>query len=280
MATNDDQTSATDQTPPASTTSAAPGGGDTGVPDQPPTAPAQRQSGAAASSWHDWLTKPENQAAMMQFSINLMQPVGPGQNLMGAVGQAVGAGAEARDRAIASDAELKQKQIQLETERRAQESKSSEEEAQSQYYRDVGSARQLVAKLRSQDQVKSYSALSSTAKWLADEIQKIQTMVDPSDPQLQLYQQSLSEVMGEMHDQYLKDIAGKPGAASETGGGGGSPLKDPAGAETALKGMSTVDATAKANSLLAGGAQRASVIDVVRRAHPEIDVTKLGMPSG
>jgi len=51
-----------------------------------------------AGQWRDWMAEPGNRQAIMQFGINMMQPVAYGQSAAGHFGQAVGAAGEAVDR--------------------------------------------------------------------------------------------------------------------------------------------------------------------------------------
>ena len=50
-----------------------------------------------ATRWRNWASKPENSAALMQTGISLLQPLQLGQNTLGAIGSAIGSGAELRD---------------------------------------------------------------------------------------------------------------------------------------------------------------------------------------
>jgi hypothetical protein len=52
-----------------------------------------------------WLAQPENRAALLQASIMLLQPPARGQSIAGQFGQAIGAGAEAKDRSLLSQQE-------------------------------------------------------------------------------------------------------------------------------------------------------------------------------
>lgn len=48
--------------------------------------------------WKEFLSQPGNAAAMVQFGIKAMQPIAPGQSLMGHLGNAVGAAGEAKQK--------------------------------------------------------------------------------------------------------------------------------------------------------------------------------------
>lgn len=68
-----------------------------GMPAPPQANPARPNDGLGAR-WSNWLSNPENGNMMLQMGINLMQPRAIGQSVGGQIGQAVGAGFEARDR--------------------------------------------------------------------------------------------------------------------------------------------------------------------------------------
>lgn len=48
--------------------------------------------------WRNWMSQPANRAALLQFGISMMQPIGVGQSPMGHLGQAIGEGAQAQGR--------------------------------------------------------------------------------------------------------------------------------------------------------------------------------------
>lgn len=62
-----------------------------------------------ATEWRKWLDSPQNRAALMQFGISLMQPIGVGQSTLGHFGQALGSAVEARDRM--AEQELREQDI-------------------------------------------------------------------------------------------------------------------------------------------------------------------------
>lgn len=74
--------------------------------DRNPVVPQDSQSGDSSKSglrraWDAWSSRPENNAALMQFGIALMQPRAPGQSAIGQFGNALGEGAEASARNVA-----------------------------------------------------------------------------------------------------------------------------------------------------------------------------------
>ncbi|MGH7472620.1 MAG: hypothetical protein ACREJW_01650, partial [Candidatus Methylomirabilales bacterium] len=60
--------------------------------------PAREVQPGWAEQFQQQFASPEARAALLQFGIAAMQPVGFGQNLAGHLGQAIGAGAEASGR--------------------------------------------------------------------------------------------------------------------------------------------------------------------------------------
>ena len=63
-----------------------------------------QQEDKLTSEWQQWMQQPGNRAGLVQFGLQLMQPVAFGQNALGHFGQAVGSGLEAKDRGAAIDA--------------------------------------------------------------------------------------------------------------------------------------------------------------------------------
>ena len=59
---------------------------------------AQEAVSGLADKWRNWIGDERNRTAMIQFGINLMQPIGYGQTPLGHLGQAIGAAGEAVSR--------------------------------------------------------------------------------------------------------------------------------------------------------------------------------------
>lgn len=75
--------------------------------DTAPAGPQDTQSSDQSksklrSAWDAWTSRPENNAALLQFGIAMLQPRAPGQSGIGQFANAVGQGAEASDRNIAA----------------------------------------------------------------------------------------------------------------------------------------------------------------------------------
>lgn len=62
----------------------------------PETPPAQSPS--LVDQWSNYMVNERNRAMMMQFGLNMMQPMAPGQNFIGHLGQSIGSAGEAGDR--------------------------------------------------------------------------------------------------------------------------------------------------------------------------------------
>lgn len=72
-----------------------------------PAGPEDTQSSDQSKSglrkaWDAWTNRPENNAALLQFGLAMLQPRAPGQSGVGQFANAVGQGAEASDRNVAS----------------------------------------------------------------------------------------------------------------------------------------------------------------------------------
>lgn len=75
-------------------------------PDQPAGASSDAsQKGTLSKMWDSWTSHPSNNAALINFGLQMMQPIGAGQSQMGHFAQAIGAGAEASQRNTAAEEE-------------------------------------------------------------------------------------------------------------------------------------------------------------------------------
>lgn len=84
--------------------------------------PSPEQQSDIAGQWKNWMANEGNRAALMQFGIAMMQPVGLGQTPLGHFGQAVGSvgelgtrreEAERKERELSSKEELRSAQAQV-----------------------------------------------------------------------------------------------------------------------------------------------------------------------
>lgn len=76
--------------------------------------------------WHNWIEEPGNREFLLQTSLNLMQPISPGQSILGHVGQSIGYGEQARLRGQEGDLSeedllYKRSQSELEADRQEAE---------------------------------------------------------------------------------------------------------------------------------------------------------------
>lgn len=76
-----------------------------------PSAPAQQAPQASgddlSTQWSNWLDRPGNRSALMQFGIAMLQPIQQGQSFAGHIGEAIGQGGEAEAR-VAAQGRLQQ----------------------------------------------------------------------------------------------------------------------------------------------------------------------------
>jgi len=83
-------------------------------------------SGALKKMWDSWTSHPENNAALINFGLQMMQPRGMGQSAMGHFGQAIGAGAEGMQRNVAAQEE-REKYEEAEALKEREESRKEQE---------------------------------------------------------------------------------------------------------------------------------------------------------
>lgn len=89
--------------------------------------PSPEQVSDLSGQWKNWLANENNRAAMMQFGISLMQPMGFGQNVAGHVGQAIGSTGELASRRQAAD--MKQQELDSKAELRGAQAAAAEARA-------------------------------------------------------------------------------------------------------------------------------------------------------
>lgn len=169
--------------------------------------PATSGKPGLMEQWNNFLKMPGATAAVIQTGINLMQPIGVGQSLLGHIGQSIGAGAEAMTRAqeVPIEQDLKRSQADYYSGR-------------SQYYASGGGKTNGLtpAQILAQDD-KTKTAYS---KVFIQALQAID-LVDPMGALQQLqadpakYQEFLKGV-NELFQQSQAGPSGLPGAAAAT----------------------------------------------------------------
>ena len=92
-------------------------------PEAPSDAAPTAKAPSLGKQWNTFLGQPGNAAAMIQFGIKAMQPISPGQSVMGHIGNAIGAAGEA-----------KQRVTQTRTDTRAKEAQTNYYEGRNEYY--------------------------------------------------------------------------------------------------------------------------------------------------
>jgi hypothetical protein len=106
-------------------------------PDQPAgTSADASQPGVLRKAWDTWTSRPENNAAMINFGLQLMQPIGPGQSRLGHWGEAIGAGAEASGRNVAAQEERAEVERKADLAERAAQVGEERGAAYSEYMRN------------------------------------------------------------------------------------------------------------------------------------------------
>lgn len=69
---------------------------------QPPQEPADMNG--LANQWRDWINQPDNRAALMQFGVAMLQPMGMGESILTHGANAIGEGGEAAGRVHETEA--------------------------------------------------------------------------------------------------------------------------------------------------------------------------------
>lgn len=93
-----------------------------GLPSAPQGAPPTTD---LAKGWSDWVARPDNRAALMQFGIAMMQPLGLGETPLSHAASAIGQGGEAAQRVQGQE----QKSQELESKQSLRESQAQLAEA-------------------------------------------------------------------------------------------------------------------------------------------------------
>ena len=91
--------------------------------DPNPVAPTDSQSSDQSQSklrqaWDAWTSRPENNAALLQTGLALLQPRSPGQSAVGQFANAIGQGAEASDRNVKAQQEEEKARAEQDVKRR------------------------------------------------------------------------------------------------------------------------------------------------------------------
>src|SRR6266404_2687356 len=148
--------------------------GQAAVPPAPRVDPAQ-----ASGQWDDWLNRPGNRTALLQMGLQLMQPVGIGQSVGGALAQGIGAGGEAVGRS--EEADLKERTADARTLRAT----SSAARAAN---RNIGGLTDVVrARFAREDQRNYERQLDRDAAAIEKKTSGVDAMINPDDPTVKEY---------------------------------------------------------------------------------------------
>lgn len=97
----------------------------------------QSQSGVR-KAWDAWTSRPENNAALLQFGLAMLQPRAAGQSGIGSVANAIGQGAEASERNVASQQATEKQQSELEDKKSAASARTTTAQAYADQVKQSG----------------------------------------------------------------------------------------------------------------------------------------------
>lgn len=146
--------------------------------DTSPAGPQDSQSSDQSkpglrAAWDAWTSRPENNAALLQFGLAMLQPRSPGQSGVGQFASAIGQGAEASDRNVAAQ----RAEADAEANRTFKKEESGARNVTAQAY-----AEQVRQGATKPDKIGAQSALrlqSDFRKWLAKPEDTTGLSVDP-----------------------------------------------------------------------------------------------------
>lgn len=149
----------------------------------PDASPEEKQR--LTVDWEQFLTRPDVRAALLQFATTVIQPPGPGQNVLGQIGLAVGAGGAAAQRV--TTAQTAEEQRRLENQR-SQEELDIQREGVDVRREGVGVAREGVTARREATRAgerTATAARAATAEQLTDTLaNRLQISRENVDAQL------------------------------------------------------------------------------------------------
>jgi len=136
------------------------------------TAVDASQKPTLSKLWDNWTSRPENNAALINFGLNMMQPKYPGETGLSHFANAVGAGAEASQRNIGAQEERSKREEEEALKEREATRKESETEAYGRSVDALAAQRGGKVGLKElQAKAKAYAtAKAGFAKWLDDPI--------------------------------------------------------------------------------------------------------------
>lgn len=120
-----------------------------------------------SQAWDAWTSKPENNAAMINFGLQLMQPMQIGQNRLGHFAQAIGAGGEAATRNILAQEEEQKREEESALKEREATRKERETDLYGQYV-NKQTASSKPETMRMQAQIRMQAKRNEDfSKWLS-----------------------------------------------------------------------------------------------------------------
>lgn len=224
-------------------------------PKAPATGTPDGRFSQVRQGWLNFIQKPENRAGLLQFGVNLMQPIAPGQSFGGHVAQSAAAGVGARDRQLAGRMEQEVQQQNLALDRQALDIQRGQLDtnrlnAEANYLNATRAT-------RNQDRLELVTWLLETAPYSGEEWMEelVRMLTQPATPEERAEgERRLNELLQIVSgvpqgDVIPGDRGPSPGATQPQSGAGGSPAGGPAqGPSAAPAGPSGGDISAQLNA--------------------------------
>ncbi len=193
---------------------------------------AQRVDPAQASGqWDDWLNRPGNRTALLQMGLQLMQPVGIGQSVGGALAQGIGAGGEAVGRA--EEADLKERTADAKLQVADEKLRIAQQQADASTTRagaaaaraanrNIGGLTDVVrARFAREDQRNYERQLDRDAAAIEKKTGGVDAMINPDDPVVKEYKGlSRDQIREKLRATRPKPNYGAVPSNEDTGDGG------------------------------------------------------------
>lgn len=200
--------------------------GQAAVPPAPRVDPAQ-----ASGQWDDWLNRPGNRTALLQMGLQLMQPVGIGQSVGGALAQGIGAGGEAVGRS--EEADLKERTADAKLEVANEKLRIAQQQADASTLRATSSAARAAnrniggltdvvrARFAREDQRNYERQLDRDAAAIEKKTSGVDAMINPDDPTVKEYKGlSRDQIREKLRATRPRPSYGAIPSSEDTGDGG------------------------------------------------------------
>ena len=188
--------------------------------------------GGLRQAWSDWSSRPENTSAMINFGLNLLQPIPPGQSQMGHFAEALGAGL-AGGGEVSKQEEERGKYEEAQTLKEREEARKERETSAYETYVQGKGLRKLSPIELEVIAQRNFNKWAQAAPPIVGDDQYVslmnkrhpeakgritkQDLIDPRSP----YGREVKEMMRPQGDQYTGGILGG-GTSMDIGAGGGA----------------------------------------------------------